>query len=117
VASDLQLTGPLSGRVQNAQPVGVCGKGPVGFSVQLRFTLGGGPYVLGMDVLDYSGPGTYKIPPERVAIRSDTRSGTPTFLPATSGVVQVAPGESSGQVDAALISDGGGHLKGSWSCA
>jgi hypothetical protein len=97
--------------------VGTCGKGPAGFSVQLRFTLDGRPYVLGMDVLDYSGPGSYRIPPERVGIRSDVRGGAPTFLPATSGVVQVGAGESSGQVDAALVGGGGGHLAGTWSCA
>jgi hypothetical protein len=116
VASDLLLTGPLSGRVQNAQPLGSCGRGPVGFAVALRLTLGGAPYVLSVDVFDYRGPGSYNIPPERVAIRSEVQSGTPTFLPATSGTVEVAAGETSGKLDARLRSDGAGHLQGSWAC-
>ena len=116
VANDLLLTGPLSGRVQNAQPLGSCGRGPVGFAVALRFALGGAPYVLSVDVLDYRGPGRYDIPPERVSIRSDAGSGTPTFLPATSGMVEVAAGETSGKLDARLGSDGAGHLQGGWAC-
>jgi hypothetical protein len=116
VASDLLLTGPLSGRVQNAQPLGSCGRGPVGFAVALRFTVGSTPYVLSVDVLDYRGPGSYNIPPERVAIRSDAPGGTPTFLPATSGTVEVAAGETSGKLDARLGSDGAGHLQGGWAC-
>jgi hypothetical protein len=116
VASDLLFTGRLSGRVQNAQPLGSCGRGPVGFAVALRFTLGGAPYVLSLDVLDYRGPGRYDIPPERVSIRSDVQSGTPAFLPATSGTVEVAAGETSGKLDAQLGGDGAGHLQGSWAC-
>jgi hypothetical protein len=116
VASELLLTGQLSGRVQNAQPLGSCGRGPVGFSVALRFALGGAPYVLSVDVLDYHGPGRYEIPPERVSIRSDVQSGTPTFLPATSGTVEVAAGEASGKLDARLGSDGTSRLQGAWAC-
>ena len=116
VASDLLFTGKLSGRVQNAQPLGSCGRGPVGFAVALRFTLGGGPYVLSLDVLDYRGPGRYDIPPERVSIRSDVQSGTPAFLPATSGTLEVAAGETSGKLDAQLGGDGASHLQGSWAC-
>jgi hypothetical protein len=84
--------------------------------VSLRFALGGADYVLSIDVLDYRGAGRYSIPPERVAVRSEQRSGTPTFLPATTGMVEVAAGESSGKLDAQLGSDGVTRLQGSWAC-
>jgi hypothetical protein len=116
VASDLVLTGALSGRVQNAQPLGACGRGPAGFALALRFGLGGAAYVLSVDIPDYQGAGRYGIPPERVAIRPDARSGAPAFLPATSGMVEVAVGETSGKLDARLGSDGLSHVQGSWAC-
>jgi hypothetical protein len=116
VASDLLLTGALSGRVQSVQPLGSCGRGPGGFAVALRFPLGGVAYVLSVDLLDYRGAGRYTIPPERVSVRSEGHGRTPTFLPATSGTVEVASGESSGKVDAGLGGDGVSHLQGSWAC-
>jgi hypothetical protein len=110
------LTGALSGRVQNAQPLGSCGRGPAGFAVALRLGLGGVSYVLSLDVLDYHGSGRYAIPPERVAIRSEAHSLAATFLPATAGMVEVAAGESSGKLDARLGTDGASHVQGSWAC-
>jgi hypothetical protein len=116
VATDLLLTGALSGRVQSAQPLGSCGRGPAGFAVSLRFSLGGAAYLLSIDILDYHGAGRYGIPPERVAVKSDVHRGAPTFLPATSGTVEVAAGESSGRLDARLGGDGSNHLQGTWGC-
>lgn len=116
VSSDLVLTGALSGRAQSAQPLGACGPGPAGFAVSLRFTLGGKPYVLSVDLLLYHGAGHYAIPPQRVAVRSESQSGVPTFLPATAGGVDVDGGESSGKLDASLGSDGASHVRGTWAC-
>lgn len=116
VASDLLLTGALSGRVRNARSLGTCGRGPAGFAVALRFGLGSAAYVLSIDILDYNGAGRYDIPPERVAVKSDVHSAAPTFLPATSGAVDVAGDEASGKLDARLGGDVANHVQGTWAC-
>jgi len=70
--------------------------------------------VLSIALLDYHGPGSYGIPPERVSVRTGSPPGG-QFLPAISGSLTVDGGERSGRIDAAL-GDGSTRVAGTWIC-
>lgn len=112
--TDLTFTGPMSGRVQTAISAGVCGRAPAGFAVELHFTLVDQAAVLSIGLLDYHGPGSYAIPPERVSVRWGPSPGG-QLMPATTGGLSVFAGERSGRIDATL-GDAGARVTGTWAC-
>lgn len=114
-ATDLTLTGALSGEVRSAPAVGLCGRAPAGYAATLQFSTGGSSYVLSIALLDYRGPGAYSVPPERVDVHSAPPAASPRFLPAVSGSVTVDQGEASGTVDVTL-DDGRTRVRGRWTC-
>jgi hypothetical protein len=81
----------------------------------MRMTLGGQDYLLSVDILDYHGPGSYSIPPERVSLRPAAPTGS-QLLPGISGQVAVAADEASGHIDVVLTGSSSTHLQGSWAC-
>jgi hypothetical protein len=113
-ATDLTFTGGLAGRVQSATSAGVCGRAAAGFAAELHFTIANQAGELSIALLDYHGPGSYGIPPERVFVQT----GSPPngqFLPAVRGTLTVDGGERSGRIVAAL-GDGGTQVTGTWIC-
>lgn len=118
VSTDLEFAGALAGRARGSPAAGTCGRIPSGFTVQVPFALGDQPLLLSIQVLDYGGPGTFSVPPERVSIRSPGGAPSPRFLPAVGGSVGVDAGERSGRIDATLAVDSGSAtIRGTWSCA
>jgi hypothetical protein len=113
-ATDLTFTGATTGHVQSATSAGVCGRAPAGFAAELHFSLANQPGVLSIALVDYHGPGSYGIPPERVSVRTGSPPGG-QFLPAIRGSVAVDGGERSGRIDAAL-GDGSTRVAGTWIC-
>jgi hypothetical protein len=113
-ATDLTFTGRVVGRVQTATSAGVCGRAAAGFAAELHFTIASQPGVLDIALLDYHGPGSYGIPPERVSVRTGSAPGG-QFLPAIKGSLTVDTGERSGRIDAAL-GDGSSRVAGTWIC-
>jgi hypothetical protein len=114
-AIDLTFTGAIATRVRTANASNPCGKADLGgFGADLYLTLSGQSSLLGIGLLDYHGPGTYAIPPERVSLRV----GPPTsgqVLTAVKGSVTIDASERAGKIDAAL-GDGSTHVTGAWSC-
>lgn len=114
-AVDLTFTGGIATRVRTATASNPCGKSDVGgFGAELNLTLSGRSSLLSIGLLDYHGPGTYAIPPERVSLRV----GPPTSgqsLTAVKGSVTIDASERAGKIDAAL-GDGSTHVTGAWSC-
>jgi hypothetical protein len=113
-ATDLTFTGAMTGRVQSATSAGICGRAPAGFAAELHFSLAEQPGVLSIALIDYHGPGSYGIPPERVSVRTGSPPGG-QFLPAIRGSLTVDGGERSGRIDAAL-GDGSSRVAGTWIC-
>jgi hypothetical protein len=112
--TDLTFTGSLAARAQSATSSGPCGRAPAGFGAELRFSMSSQQYLLSIAILDYHGPGSYAIPPERVSVSSGQGPGG-QFLPAIKGSLTVDPGERSGRIDAA-IGDGSANVTGTWTC-
>jgi hypothetical protein len=114
-AIDLTFTGAIATRVRTATASNPCGKADLGgFGAELNLTLSGQSSLLSIGLLDYRGPGTYAIPPERVSLRV----GPPTSgqsLAAVKGSVTIDASERAGRIDAAL-GDGSTHVTGAWSC-
>jgi hypothetical protein len=113
-ATDLTFTGAMTGHVQSATSAGICGRAPAGFAAELHFSLASQPGVLSIALIDYHGPGSYGIPPERVSVRTGSPPGG-QFLPAVRGSLTVDGGERSGRIDAAL-GDGSTRVAGTWIC-
>jgi len=110
----LTFTGGMSGQAAGVTSAGVCGRAPAGFAANLRFSLSGHPYALSIALLDYHGPGSYAIPPERVSVQSGSDPGG-QFQPAIRGSLTVDAGERSGRIDA-VIGDGSTRVSGAWAC-
>ncbi len=111
----LTFTGSVAGQATAVTSAGSCGRAPAGFAAELHFSVAGQPYALTIALLDYSGPGSYTIPPERVSVRTGQAPGG-QLLPATRGSLTVDAGERSGRIDA-VIGDGGTRVSGSWACS
>ncbi len=119
VITDLTFTGTLTGRAQSTGQ-GTCGRLSGGFTVQLNVVVTGAPFIVGVQIFDYRGPGRYSIPPERLSVHSPGIGPGSRFLPAVSGRVDVFAGERSGAINATLNDiggSGGGAVSGSWTCA
>ena len=99
-----------------AQLLAGCQSTPDGYGAQFQLTVGGTPSVLSIEIIDYHGPGTYPIPPERVSLYP-TGGDAPALEPATSGHVVVGAGERSGSVDVTVQGSQPTRLSGSWACA
>lgn len=101
------------------QTTGLCGKSGPSLAVDGNFTVGGASYVLTIEILDYHGPGTYSIPPERVSVRSTDPSASVPLRPALGGTVSVDASGQSGTLDADLGPAGTAqtHVTGAWVCA
>lgn len=112
----LTLSGPLNDSIQGAaaKAQGTCGVAAGGFNVSLEFASKGRDYELKIQVLDYRGPGSYGIPPERVSIVS-MDPANPALYPVVSGSVSVAADASSGAIDGAFAGSHG-SVTGHWSC-
>jgi hypothetical protein len=111
----LTFTGSLAGQATGLASSGPCGRAPAGFAADLRFSVAGRSYALSIAVFDYHGPGSYPIPPERVAVTSGQGVAS-QLLPATSGSLTVDAGERSGRIDA-TIGDGTTRVSGVWACS
>jgi hypothetical protein len=115
-AVDLTFTGTIATRVRTATASNPCGKSDVGgFGAELNLTLSNQSSLLSIGLLDYHGPGTYAIPPERVSLRvGPPASGQ--LLTAVKGSVTIDSSERAGRIDAALGSGSTTHVTGAWSC-
>jgi hypothetical protein len=95
----------------------MCGSTPAGYVAQLAFEPGGQSYSLTIEVLDYHGAGTYRVPPERISIRGPVTSSGASIYPATAGTVAIDSGQRTGAIDVSLASPGGPtQLTGRWAC-
>ncbi len=112
----LVVSGQLPSTVATATSL-TCGRTGGAYAVLLQFDLSGQPYQLDASILDYHGPGTYAIPPERVSLHTVSGARPPHLLAGTSGHISVGADESSGSVDTVLEGDAGEtHLGGSFRC-
>lgn len=100
----------------SAQLIVGCQRTPAGYGAQFQLTVGGAPYVLSIEIVDYHGPGVYSIPPERVSLRPSAAGQPPSLEPATGGSVRIDAGERSGSVDVTVQGDHATPLRGTWRC-
>jgi hypothetical protein len=116
VPVDLALSGTLSGRVVSARPVSQCGAGQVGFAAELEMVINGQPYLLGIHIIDFHGPGDYSIPPVRASLRPVSSGAGGGLLPAVAGHVTIAGNQRSGRLQLTLGTTGDTRLQGAWAC-
>jgi hypothetical protein len=100
--------------VDSVRAEGPCGGAGSGYAAQLVFQLAGQPYVLSMNVLDYHGPGSYPVPPERVSLHTQAGAPQPKLAAAVSGSVVVNADERSGSIDTSLSDSS--RVFGTWTC-
>jgi hypothetical protein len=99
-----------------AQLIAGCQRTPAGYGAQFQLTVGGAPYVLSIEIIDYHGPDAYSIPPERVSLRPSAPGAAPSLEPATNGNVKIDLGERSGSIDVTVQGDHATRLNGTWAC-
>lgn len=114
--TQLTISGPLTATIHLPQSAGKCMVIPGGFEAQIPFTNAGTSYEVDIQLLDYTGPGTYRIPPEPVAVHTVGNASSPALFTMTSGTVTVSSTHESGTVDGALGGGTPGKLDGTWSC-
>ena len=114
VAVNIAVGGALAAPA--AQLIAGCQRTPAGYGAQFQITVERTPYVLSIEIVDYHGPATYSIPPERVSLRPAVAGGTPYLEPATSGSVEIDSRERSGSVDVTLQAPRSTRLHGTWAC-
>lgn len=90
---------------------------PGGFEARIPFTSAGTSYEVDIQLLDYTGPGTYQVPPEPVAIHTVGTASPSALFPMVSGTVTVSSTQQSGTVDGALSGAKPGKLDGTWACS
>jgi hypothetical protein len=113
---DLALSGALSGRLVSARPLAQCGPGPVGFAAELELVIDGKPYVLGIHIVDFHGPGDYSVPPVRASLRQVSSGTGGGLIPAVAGDVAIAADQRSGQLQLTLGTANDTWLRGEWAC-
>jgi hypothetical protein len=79
--------------------------------------VGGQPYLLRMEILDYHGPDTYSVPPTRASMRRAVSGSDGGFLPAVSGDISVGSNQSSGRVHLTLGTSSKTRVQGTWACS
>lgn len=115
--TSVTVSGNVTGSSGPAQSTGPCGKGQGGLAATFDVTLDGQPYQLVIELFDYHGPGSYRIPPDRASLRQ-TSSGSTAFYASQSGTLTVARGGQSGTISGDMVGNAGTvHLNGTWSCA
>lgn len=131
VAEKLVFTGVVAGTVTSSPAPGDCGKrdiAPLGTVLHVfRFDaitakLADGTYDFGLQITQYTGPGTYgKDRKAILSVKDDGRDVEYLNLKDTDAtVIVVAPDEASGTVEADFSDPLGGsakgHVSGSWRC-
>lgn len=114
--TQLSISGPLTATVQLPQSAGKCTVIPGGFEAQIPFTAAGASYEVDIELLDYSGPGTYQAPPEEVSVHTAGSASASTLYPMVSGTVTVSSTQRSGTVHGTLGGGTPGKLDGTWAC-
>ena len=116
--TQLTISGPLTDVIELPQTAGTCTVIPGGFEAQIPFTSAGTSYEVDIQILDYTGPGTYQTPPEPVAVHTVGSSSPSALYPMVSGTVTVSSTQQSGTVDGSLGGGGKpGKLDGTWACS
>ncbi|HEX4212565.1 MAG TPA: hypothetical protein VIA06_04460 [Candidatus Dormibacteraeota bacterium] len=115
--TSVAVSGTVTGSSGPAHSTGPCGLGQGGLAATFDVSLDGQPYQLVIELLDYHGPGSYQMPPDRASLRQSS-SGATAFYASQSGTLTVASGGRSGTISGDLVGNAGTiQLHGTWSCS
>jgi hypothetical protein len=115
--TSVAVSGAVSGSSGPARSTGPCGRGQGGLAATFDVILDGQPYQLVIELFDYHGPGSYRMPPDRASLRQSS-AGATAFYASQSGTLTVDPGGRSGSISGDMAGNAGTiRLQGTWSCS